>query len=102
MKRIQTSLLALTGVEVLTRPYVVIPVAVPSSSDDNTGVVVGVLVSVVLLLIVGVCVYVFWWGPRAKLAAERKKASDTTETSPLMPEIKPEDLRYSQDLTKQP
>ena len=103
MKRIQTSLLALTGVEVLTRPYVVIPVAVPSSSsDDTTGVVVGVLVPVVLLLVVGVCVYVFWLGPRAKLAAERKKASDTTETSPLMPGIAPEDVEMYSGQTKQP
>ena len=67
MKRIQTSLLALTTVGVLTRPYVVIPVDAQTSSDDNTGVVVAaVLVPSLVLVVGGVLAYVFWYLPRVK------------------------------------
>jgi hypothetical protein len=103
MKRIQTSLLALTGVEVLTRPYVVIPVAVPSSSsDDTTGVVVGVLVPVFLLLVAGVCVYWFWPVPKTKLA-EGTNADDSEKSLLMpMPEIKAGDVKRYPDQPKQP
>jgi hypothetical protein len=103
MKRIQTSLLALTGVEVLTRPYVVIPVAVPSSSsEDNAGVIAaGVLVPVVLL-VVGVCVYWFWPVPKTKLA-EGTNADDSEKSLLMpMPEIKAGDVKRYPDQPKQP
>ena len=62
MQRVQVSLLAMTDVQVLTRPYVVIPVVTSSSSEENTGVIVGaVLGSCCAVLLVAVLVYKLWY-----------------------------------------
>ena len=63
MQRVQVSLLAMTDVQVLTRPYVVIPVVTSSSSEENTGVIVGAVLGacggvVLVALLVYKCLYV--------------------------------------------
>jgi hypothetical protein len=78
MQRIQTHLLQMTSVEVVTQPYVVIPVAMPpppnnaDSGASNTGVIVAAVLIPCVFLVVGILAYgdhAGWYKPNPQLGA---------------------------------
>jgi cysteine-rich repeat protein len=72
MRRIQDHLLEMTSVEVVTKPYVVIYVAMPPSPDNgdattNTGVIIAAVLIPCCFLVVAMVVYVGWYAPKKSL-----------------------------------